>query len=48
MAHGRRTPPPEDGDLIFRRWRWHPQARQWMDAHKYGIKAWPMRVRRKR
>jgi len=33
-------------DLIFRRYRRDPNTGQVMDAYKYGIRAWPMWVKK--
>lgn len=43
--------PPECGDgvewvLIFRRYRTDPHTGERLDARKYGIKAWPIWVRK--
>lgn len=34
-----------DEQVIFRRYR--TVGGQTLDAHKYGLKAWPIRIRRK-
>lgn len=37
----------DDGPVIFRRYR-RVRGGRVLDAHKYGLKAWPIRIRRKR
>jgi hypothetical protein len=39
--------PNRNGNVIFRRYRRTRDGRV-MDAHKYGLKAWPIRIRRSR
>jgi len=31
-------------EIVFRRYRKNPKTGEPMDAHRYGIKAWPMRI----
>ena len=35
----------DDEQVIFRRYRKDPRTGKVLDAHRYGIKAWPIRVR---
>ena len=42
-----KTPRPNGGDVIFRRYRRVPGGGV-LDAQKYGLRAWPIRVRPKR
>lgn len=42
-------PSPQGGDdrsevVIFRRFR-RTRDGQWLDAHSYGLKAWPIRIK---
>ncbi len=34
------------GNLVFRRYRVDPRTGKIMDAHAYGHKAWPIRIKR--
>lgn len=37
-----------DGNVVFVRFRTDPRTGKVMDAHDYGYKAWPIRIRRKK
>lgn len=42
----RKPPVSEDGfTTIFRRWRRDPRTGRMLDAHRYGLAAWPIRIR---
>ncbi len=36
--------PPPGYTLVFRRWRRDPRTGAWMDARRYGYRAWPILV----
>lgn len=36
---------PPGYTLVFRRWRRDPRTGAWMDAHRFGHRAWPIWVR---
>ena len=38
----------EDVEIIFRRFRRNQKTGELMDARRYGLKAWPIRVSHKR
>jgi len=40
-------PIPDDVTVIFRRYRKHPKSGKILDAHLYGIKAWPIYIKKK-
>ena len=36
----------DDEEIIFARFRRDPRTGKVLDAYRYGIKAWPIRIRR--
>lgn len=39
--------PSDEFDIIWRRFRRDPRTNSVLDAYKFGLKAWPIKIRRK-